>query len=310
MTLSEVVYAFEATYKLECLKKQQKQIAIEKPMEALWVSEAMQDITQRVKEGLNIFSPTPVTGQTVYALPSDFSMLKSAGYPANTTSGQIRVNFDILDVQDIIIQPPLAQSGATVGMVSQCAITSVNSVWYINFDAVPNGSEVITYYTTTMLYSPSWSTAGQVTGVSIYTSGTGYIQGDLLTLSGGGANCVLQVTSVSEYIGNVLGVMISVAGTGYSIASAVSVTGGAGTGFKANITSINPTYQNWGAFDGKSFSGNFNLRDAYFPAVREYMLSRIFDERVPLYEAAVEKLRQNQSTTTSQLTYNYGGVSI
>lgn len=65
--------------------------------------------------------------------------------------------------------------------------------------------------------------------------------------------------------------------------------------------------QSWGTFDGSTFSGNFVLSDYYVPPVIEYMLSQIFDDRKPLYDKAINDLKQMRLTTTSDtMPYSLG----
>src|SRR5208283_6167040 len=132
MLLQEVIDNFDVYRNIEYQKTGKNSIDIPIRVKALWLSEAMQDVTQRVKEGINYYSPVAITGQTVYPLPLDFSMLQSAGYPANTTSGQVQTEFDVVDVSDIQVQPTITVSGSTTGLVSQCAITSIGGQWFIS----------------------------------------------------------------------------------------------------------------------------------------------------------------------------------
>lgn len=180
----------------------------------MWVSEAIQDITQRVKEGQNAFTPTVVAGQYQYALPVDFGMVFS-GFSNDVN----QIVFDIVDYANII--PPSISNNTTVGRI---AIYQNAGIWYIAFDAVPSGTEVIKYYTTYVLYSPSATPP-----------------------------------------------------------------------------------QNWGNFSSGAFSGAIPVRDAFVPAIKEYMLGQLFDDRLQRYEQKVMKLKQNASTTIADtLSYNIG----
>ena len=210
MKLQEVIDAFDVTYRFECLKRKEQTIAIPRQLKALWISRAMQDVTQRVKEGQSTFTVIPSGSQSAFQLPDDFSALLSAGLGG--------VEFDIVDVTAL---------STNTDLISQVAVYSDGITWFVKFNAVPTGSETVTYYTTNALYSPSGSKS----------QGIGY-------------------------------------------------------------------------FDTQNFKGDFQLRDAYLAAVFEYMLGQIFDDRLARYENEVMKMRQNQSTTISQLTYNMGGVSI
>ena len=75
------------------------------------------------------------------------------------------------------------------------------------------------------------SSAGKVTAVSINAAGTGYSVNDVLTVSGGGGDCTLNVDTVGTG-GDVTGVSITTAGTRYSTATGssttVAPTGGSG----------------------------------------------------------------------------------
>lgn len=86
--------------------------------------------------------------------------------------------------------------------------------------------------------------SGQVLGVQLSNSGSGYTVGDVLTLSGGGGNATLKVvaTSGGGLIGNAAtqnwSVEITNGGSGYSAANNVSVSGGTGTGALFNIFAV------------------------------------------------------------------------
>jgi len=67
--------------------------------------------------------------------------------------------------------------------------------------------------------------------------------------------------------------------------------------------------QDWGSFDGFAFSGNFVLTDDYVGAVHEYMLSKIFDDRLLLYEKLMHELKQDRRVTVDDsLPYHLGDL--
>ena len=86
-------------------------------------------------------------------------------------------------------------------------------------------------------YMPT--STGVIKNVSIANGGTGYANGNVLTITGGGGNATLTVTSNSG--GIITGVSITLNGTGYSISNNNAVTGGAGTGALINITALTDT---------------------------------------------------------------------
>jgi len=122
------------------MKRGSQELSIPRQLKGLWLSRAMQDITQRVKEGQSTFTIIE-NGSTQFQLPDDFSALLSAGI--GTTI------FDIVDVADI--------PNYSAGTISRVAIFSDGISWYVRFDGEPTGGEVIRYYTTVALYSPAGS---------------------------------------------------------------------------------------------------------------------------------------------------------
>lgn len=76
---------------------------------------------------------------------------------------------------------------------------------------------------------------GQVKSLTVNAGGTGYVIGDILTLSSGDANAMVEVTAVSG--GAVTDVLIVDNGTGYSVAS-TNTTGGTGTGCTLNVVTL------------------------------------------------------------------------
>lgn len=72
--------------------------------------------------------------------------------------------------------------------------------------------------------------------------------------------------------------------------------------------SATPT-NNFGTFDGFSFTGNFVLMDDYVAAVHEYMLSKIFDDRLLMYDRLVRELKQDRRITVADsLDYHLGDL--
>lgn len=66
---------------------------------------------------------------------------------------------------------------------------------------------------------------------------------------------------------------------------------------------------NFGTFDGFSFTGNFVLTDDFVPAVHEYMLSKIFDDRLGMYDRLIRELKQDRRITVADsLEYRMGDI--
>jgi len=78
--------------------------------------------------------------------------------------------------------------------------------------------------------------AGAVTAVSIAAPGLGYSIGDVITITGGGGNAKITLTSISN--GVVTGATITAGGTSYSIGDVITITGGAGNA-TATVDTIN-----------------------------------------------------------------------
>lgn len=57
------------------------------------------------------------------------------------------------------------------------------------------------------------------------------------------------------------------------------------------------TSQNWGSFDGLTFTGNLKIPEKYTDLLLLYILGKIFDDRKLEYEANLLRLRGNSSTT-------------
>ena len=68
--------------------------------------------------------------------------------------------------------------------------------------------------------------------------GTGYIVGDILTVSTGGTLGRVYVESINPQTGAVLTVSLYTCGTGYSVGTGRATTGGAGSGCTVQITSV------------------------------------------------------------------------
>lgn len=66
--------------------------------------------------------------------------------------------------------------------------------------------------------------------------------------------------------------------------------------------------QNWGTFDGTSFSGNLKMPERYIPLLLIGVLGRIFPDKQQEYEAKLRMAKNNKSTTTKRgIKYNLGG---
>lgn len=86
--------------------------------------------------------------------------------------------------------------------------------------------------------APAGGLSGGIVTATVSAGGSGYAVNDVLTVSGGGGNCTLTVTSVSS--GAVTGFSVSAEGTGYiGSTNPLSVTGGHGTGCTINVTAYN-----------------------------------------------------------------------
>ncbi|MCX6785820.1 MAG: hypothetical protein NTZ18_03150 [Candidatus Komeilibacteria bacterium] len=120
-----------------------------------------------------------------------------------------------------------------------------NSVGAIGADQVTNGL-FSTDPSANWTYSGTWSwsssrmnytgTTGGVAAVTIDNGGTGYAVGNTLTITGGGGNAVLTVSTVSS--GVITAVTIASAGTGYAVGAGKTVTGGAGSGATFSISRL------------------------------------------------------------------------
>lgn len=66
---------------------------------------------------------------------------------------------------------------------------------------------------------------------------------------------------------------------------------------------------NFGTFDGFAFTGNFVLTDDYVGAVHEYMMAKIFDDRLLMYDRLVNELKQDRRITVADsLPYHLGDL--
>lgn len=83
---------------------------------------------------------------------------------------------------------------------------------------------------------------GIVATVTINTPGSGYVAGQILTITGGGANCTCSIDAVDGG-GGVTNVTVTAGGTGYSPAAsqACTVSAGVGTGCRLNIATLTAT---------------------------------------------------------------------
>lgn len=79
---------------------------------------------------------------------------------------------------------------------------------------------------------------------------------------------------------------------------------------------VNPNYyspsgvsaQDWGTFDGNSFSGNLKIPEPYYYLIKLYLLGKIFDNKRMEYEAGVRREKNNSfESIDSSLSYNLGG---
>jgi len=112
---------------------------------------------------------------------------------------------------------------------------------YLDVAAPPSAVPPVQYTNTLQLDSsgqPSDSgTTGELAAVGVTAGGSGYVAGDILTLTQtGAAGGKVRVTAVSS--GAVTGVAVYQYGWGYSVASGVATTGGSGSNCTINITDI------------------------------------------------------------------------
>ena len=85
---------------------------------------------------------------------------------------------------------------------------------------------------------------GAVANVTSLSSdaGSGYLVGDTITLTGGGANAIFKVTEVVQWTGAVSGLLMLNPGTGYSPSTNTATTGGTGSGCKITVSTIGTGY--------------------------------------------------------------------
>ncbi len=98
-----------------------------------------------------------------------------------------------------------------------------------------NGVDIM-FYTADGITYQDIQGSGNVEGVEIDAAGSGYNQGDVVTISGGSGTATLSITGVSS--GGVVEFTIITTGSGYSVGSGVSTTGGTGSGFTVDITEV------------------------------------------------------------------------
>jgi hypothetical protein len=207
MKLKELFDLFEATYKIECLKANVKEIALNKKLEGLWVSMAIQDLLREVKEFENHFDIDVIPNVLHYTLPDDFGF----AIDVTTDNGTL----DITSKDQIPINPN--------SLATKFAIYSDGISNQIIFDGSVSSARV-RYYTSSFLYSP------------------------------------------------------------------------AGT-----------QVQSFGTFDGYSASGDIIIADYYIPAVIEFMLSKMFNDRIQMYQFEVQKLKFNRiNSAPDQTSYSMG----
>ena len=90
---------------------------------------------------------------------------------------------------------------------------------------------------TATLDSASYA-AGIIRGIAINTAGTGYVVGEIITVTGGGGNATYEVTAINTGTGAVTSLRCTNPGSGYSTAAGVATTtSGAGINLVVNITS-------------------------------------------------------------------------
>lgn len=67
--------------------------------------------------------------------------------------------------------------------------------------------------------------------------------------------------------------------------------------------------QNWGTFDGKTFTGNLKIPDEYLTALIYYMLGEVFNDFKILYLEEIKRMKGNSAATVKDsLDYNMGNI--
>lgn len=93
--------------------------------------------------------------------------------------------------------------------------------------------------TVTAIQFNNAASTGIVTTLTLASGGTGYVAGDVLTITGGTSSATIKVITVSS--GVIATFRILSGGSGYAVASAVTTSGGTGTGATFNITGLSGT---------------------------------------------------------------------
>ena len=137
--LQDVLDLFEATHKIECLKRQVKEIEVPKKMVMYWFSQSVQDILREVKEFEAYTDLTLISGTYDYVLPDNFSFV------LNVWSNNCPLIETSLD--------KISTTQSTTA--SKYAIYSDGLIPHILFDGTPKSPCRVRYQTSTSLYSPS-----------------------------------------------------------------------------------------------------------------------------------------------------------
>ena len=88
-----------------------------------------------------------------------------------------------------------------------------------------------------LLFNDLANLNGAINTMTLHTAGTGYVVGNIITISAGNNDASVKVLTIGSG-GAVATFRINHSGTGYSVATNLSTTGGTGTGFKLNITAL------------------------------------------------------------------------
>ncbi len=131
-------------------------------------------------------------------------------------------------------------------------------------------------------------------------AGTGYVVGDVLTISTGGTGATATVTSITSGTGAVTGVELTTRGSGYTAGTAKATTGGTGTNCTLAITSL-ATLNTHGYARGECLLADEDVPDTIPKGLR---LSAILDRA----EAEARKMRSttaNNATLHQELMKNW-----
>ncbi len=178
----------------------------------------------------------------------------------NTDVGQLRVGLTGSPFDEYFGVPieAVGNEPAYIAIAAQNQNTgnSASTDFFVSADN--DNSTLIGHYNDFGITGSGWSAAavGNIRTVSVNAPGTGYTIGDILTLSDGDFNGLVEVLTLGG--SGVATIQLIDNGTNYTVASGVSTTGGTGTGCTINVLSL-IDFTIWAANDGYHFvsGGNF-----------------------------------------------------